>query len=274
MTTREIVVEPLHGWRPLDLRELWEARELLVFLVWRNLKARYQQTFLGAAWAVLQPVLTMAIFSVFLGRLARVPSDGLPYPLFAFCGLVPWTYFANSLTLAANSLVEHERMLSKVYFPRLVLPLSWVATGLVDLLLAMCVLLALMAFYGVTPTAGFWALPLFLALAAGTALGAGLWLATLNVRYRDVKYAIPFLVQVWLFSTPVVYPSSLLPEPWRTLYGLNPMAGVVEGFRWALLGTGAPSPLMFAASAVGVAILLLGGLLAFRRFEATVADVV
>jgi lipopolysaccharide transport system permease protein len=274
VNTREIVVEPLHGWRPLDLRELWEARELLAFLVWRNLKARYQQTFLGAAWAVLQPVLTMVIFSVFLGRLARVPSDGLPYPLFAFCGLVPWTYFANSLTLVANSLVEHERMLSKVYFPRLVLPLARGLSLLVDLVIALAILVLLTLAYGEGLEPTLVLVPAFLALAVVTALGVGILLAALNVRYRDVTIAVPLIVQVWLFTSPVIYPGSLVEGAWRYVYALNPIVSVVDGVRWALLGAAAPLPGAVAISAA-VALAVTGaGVVYFRMTEHYFADLI
>jgi lipopolysaccharide transport system permease protein len=271
---RLTVVRPAAGWIRLNLGELWEYRELIYFLIWRSLKVRYKQTVLGAVWAILQPFLTMVVFSIFLGRLARVPSDGLPYPLFVYCGLVPWLYFTSSLSQASNSLIEHERMLTKVYVPRLSLPLAAVANGLVDLLLSFTVLIGMMVYYHVAPTPALAALPLFVLLAAATALGAGLWLAALNVQYRDVRFTLPFLIQFWLFSTPVVYPSSLLPEPWRTLYGINPMAGVVEGFRWALLGTTAASHSLLVVSTITVAVVLVGGLYYFRRTETTFADVV
>jgi lipopolysaccharide transport system permease protein len=272
--SRVTVIQPPHGWAPLDLAELWAYRELLYFLVWRNIKVRYKQTALGAAWAVLQPFLTMVVFSVFLGRLARVPSDGLPYPVFAYTALVPWMYFANALTQASNSLVEHERIITKVYFPRLAIPMAAILGGLLDLLIAMSVLVGMLFYYGIVPGAPVWTLPFFVLLAAGAALGVGLWLAVWNVKYRDVRYVTPFIVQFWLFATPVAYPSSLVPAAWRPLYGLNPMAGVVEGFRWALLEGGRePGPLL-AVSVLTVLAVLAGGLYYFRRMERTFADVV
>jgi lipopolysaccharide transport system permease protein len=268
------IIRPSSGWRSLDLRELWQYRELLYFLVWRDVKVRYKQTALGASWAVLQPFLTMVVFSVFFGRLAGVPSDGVPYPLFAFAALVPWTFFATGLTQAANSLVGSQELIKKVYFPRLAIPTAAVLASGVDFFIAFAVLLVMMAFYGYVPTIGVILLPALLALALVTALGAGLWLSALNVQYRDVRLTVPFLVQIWLFATPIAYPSSMLDGAWRTLYALNPMVGVVEGFRWALLGTEiSPGPLI-AVSAVAALCLLAGGALYFRRMENTFADVV
>ena len=268
------VLRPSRGWVSPGLRELWEHRELLYFLVWRDVKVRYKQTVLGAAWAILQPVATMVVFSLFFGRLAKVPSDGVPYPVFSLAGLVPWTFFSQGLVQAANSLVGSQNLLTKVYFPRLAIPTAAVLAGAVDLTLSLPVLLAVMAFHGILPSARILWLPLFLALAFAAAVGAGLWLSALNVQYRDVRYVLPFLVQLWLLATPIAYPSSLLGEPWRTVYGINPMAGVVEGFRWALLGSGgAPLPLL-AASAASALVLLASGVFYFRRMERTFADVV
>jgi lipopolysaccharide transport system permease protein len=255
------------------LKELWEYRELLLFLTWRDIAVRYKQTVLGVAWALLQPVLTMAIFSVVFGRLARIPSDGMPYPLFVYCGLVPWQLFAYALANSANSLVANERLVTKQYFPRMLLPLSAVLAGLVDFAIAFVVLLGMMVYYRVMPTSAVWTLPLFVLLVVASAVAAGLWLSAVNVRYRDVRYALPFLSQLWLFATPIAYPASLMPEAWRPLYGLNPMAGVVEGFRWALLGGSGPGPLL----AVSVAVVLLGlamSLAYFLRVERTFADVI
>lgn len=269
-----IVIRPSRGWVPLNLKDLWEYRELLYFLVWRDVKVRYKQTVLGAAWAIIQPFFTMVVFSIVFGRLAKIPSDGLPYPIFAYCALLPWQLFAHALTESGNSLVANQNLITKVYFPRLVIPLSAVLAGLVDFGIAFMVLLGMMAHYGIVPTAAVAALPLFLLLALGTALGVGLWLSALNVQYRDVRYTIPFLTQFWLFATPVAYPASLVPDFWRPLLGLNPMAGVVEGFRWALLGTAqTPGPLL-AVSVTVVFALLVGGLHYFRRMEKTFADVV
>lgn len=268
------VIEPSKGWVAIRLGALWRFRELLYFLIWRDVKVRYKQTLLGAAWAILQPLLTMVVFSIFFGKLARMPSDGVPYPLFAYVALVPWTFFANGLTLASNSLVANQTLLRKVYFPRLVIPVSAVAAGLIDFGIAFVVLLGLAARYGVPLSANMIWLPALVLLALVTALGVGLWFAALNVLYRDIQYVVPFLVQVWLYATPIVYPSSLVPERWRTLYAINPMVGVVEGFRWALLGTGtAPGP-MILVSGIAAVMTLIGGMFFFRRMEKTFSDVV
>ncbi|HEX5719028.1 MAG TPA: ABC transporter permease [Thermoanaerobaculia bacterium] len=267
-------IRPSRGWVALNLRELWEYRELLWFLVWRDVKVRYKQTVLGAGWAILQPVATMVVFSLFFGRLAGMPSDGLPYPIFSFAGLVPWTLFSQGLSQSANSLVGSHNLITKVYFPRLAIPISTVLAGLVDFALSFLVLLVMMFAYGIVPGPEVLALAPLLLLALVTALGAGLWLSALNVQFRDVRYIVPFLTQLWLFLTPIAYPSSLLGEPWRTVYGLNPMAGVVEGFRWALLGTGEPPGAMLAASVLAALALLASGALYFRRTERTFADVI
>ena len=267
-------IAPSKGWVSLKLKELWEYRELLYFLTWRDLKVRYKQTALGAAWAIIQPFFTMVVFSLFFGRLAKVPSDGVPYPIFSFTALVPWTFFANGLTQSSNSLVGSANLITKVYFPRLAIPISSVLSGIVDFVLAFAVLLAMMLYYGIIPTVNVLWLPLFLLLALIASLGVGLWLSALNVEYRDVRYVVPFITQFWLFITPIAYPSSLLPEPWRTLYGLNPMVGVVEGFRWALLGTKtAPGPLI-AVSSTAALVILVTGAFYFRRMEKTFADIV
>jgi lipopolysaccharide transport system permease protein len=269
-----IVIRPPKGWAPLDLREFAGAHELLYFLVLRNLKLRYKQTALGAAWALLQPLLTMAVFTLVFGRLARLDSDGLPYPVFALAALVPWTYFANAFTQAGNSLVEQQQLLTKIYFPRLLLPLAAIIAGLVDLAIAFALLLLVLAWYGIEPSFRLLAVPAFAVLAMATAFAPGVWLAALNVRYRDVRYVIPFLVQIWLFLTPVVYSSRLIPEAWRPLYGLNPMAGVVDGFRWMISPVApAPGPGL-AVSVAAVALLLTTGLYFFRRVERSFADVV
>ena len=273
-TVPVIEIRARRGRAPIDLAGLWQYRELLYFLTWRDLKVRYRQTFLGAAWAVIQPLVTMVVFSVIFGRLAGIPSDGVPYPVFAFAALVPWTFFATGVTQAANSLVGSQNLVKKVYFPRLVIPIAAVLTGVVDLAIAGVVLIVLMLAFGIVPGLGIvWIVPL-VALAFITSLGVGVWLAALNVRYRDVRYLVPFLLQVWLFATPIAYPSSLLDEPWRTLYGINPMVGVVEGFRWALLGSGpSPGP-MLLVSTLAALFVLLGGSLYFRRMERTFADVI
>jgi lipopolysaccharide transport system permease protein len=269
-----IRIQPSRGWVSLGLRELWAYRELLYFLVWRDIKVRYKQTALGAAWAIIQPFFTMVIFSLFFGRLAGVPSDGIPYPIFSYTALVPWTFFANGLNQSVTGMVQHANLIKKVYFPRLAIPIARVLAGVVDFSLAFLVLLGMMAFYGIAPTANVLWLPVFLLLALITSLGVGLWLSAVNVQFRDVGYTVPFIVQFWLFATPIAYPSSLLDEPWRTLYGVNPMAGVVEGFRWALLGTvDAPKPIILVSAVVAVA-LLVSGTFYFRRMERTFADVV
>lgn len=269
------VIEPARGWVPLKLSELWEYREVLYYLVWRDIKVRYRQTVMGALWAIIQPLMTMVVFSVFLGGFAKVPSDGAPYPLFAFAALVPWSFFANGLAQSANSLVASGNLITKVYFPRLLVPMGRVLSGLPDIGLSFLVLLVLVAWYGhLRPSLSLLWLPFLASLAFLTALGVGLWLSALNVRYRDVQHAVPFLIQIWMFATPIAYPSSLLPEPWRTVYGLNPMVGVVEGFRWALLGSGRAPGLPLVVSVVAAVVLLVSGAFFFRRVERTFADVV
>ncbi|HVO80943.1 MAG TPA: ABC transporter permease [Terriglobales bacterium] len=269
-----VAIRPPRGWTALELCELWQYHELLFFLIWRDIKVRYKQTALGAAWAVLQPVFTMVVFSLFFGRLAKVPSDGIPYPVFAYCALLPWQLFAYALAESSNSVVANERLISKIYFPRLVIPISAVLAGLVDFAIAFSVLILLMLYYGIVPTWTIATLPLFVLLAILTALAVGLWLSALNVQYRDVRYTVGFLTQIWLFLSPVAYPSSLVPARWRPLYGLNPMAGVVEGFRWALVGKTPAPGAMLAVSVVVVMLLLVGGLFYFRRMENSFADVI
>jgi len=268
------IYRPRTGWVSLDLRTLWQYRELLYFLIWRDIKVRYKQTVLGGAWAIIQPFFTMVVFTIFFGRLAKIPSDGIPYPIFSYAALVPWTFFANGLTQSANSLVGNANLIQKVYFPRLAIPVATVLSGVVDFLLAFALLLAMMLFYGIMPTINTLWLPLFLLLALVTALGVGLWLSAMNVEYRDLRYVVPFLTQIWLFATPVAYPSSLLSEPWRTIYGLNPMVGVVEGFRWALLGSNAAPGLMTLVSSAAALAILISGAFYFRRMEKTFADTV
>ncbi len=267
-------IEPSQGWVGIKLSELWAYRELLVFLVWRDIKVRYKQTALGATWAIIQPLFTMLVFSLFFGKLAKMPSDGIPYPIFSFTALVPWTFFANGLGQSTGSIVGSSNLITKVYFPRLVIPIASVLSGLVDFMIAFSVLILMMLYYGIVPTINTLFLPLFLLLALVTSLGVGLWLSVLNVEYRDVRYVLPFITQFWMFATPIVYPSSLLSEPWRTLYGLNPMVGVVEGFRWALLGTNtAPGPIIVVSSLAALGILV-GGAYYFRRMEKKFADLV
>ena len=270
----DTIISPSQGWVPLNLRELRDYHELLYFLIWRNIKVRYKQTVLGGAWAVLQPFLTMIVLSIFFGRLAGIPSEGVPYPIFAYTALVPWTFFANALSQASSSLLEQERLITKIYFPRMLLPLAAVLSGLLDFAIAFILLIGMMLWYGITPTLAIMLVPFFVLMATLTALGAGLWLSALNVQYRDVRYVIPFLVQFWLFISPIAYPSSLVPEPWRALYGLNPMAGVVEGFRWALLGHAAIPAVLLGVSLFTVLAVLVGGLYYFRRMEENFADVI
>lgn len=266
-------IEPSRGWVSLKLAELWEYRELLYFLTWRDVKVRYKQTAFGVAWAIIQPFLTMLVFT-FISRLAKISSEGIPYPVFCYAALVPWTFFANGLTQSSNSLVGSANLITKVYFPRLTIPLATVLSGVVDLVLAFALLLAMMVYFGVAPSWQVIWLPLFLMLALITSLGVGLWLSALNVQYRDVRYVVPFITQFWMLATPIAYPSSLLKEPWRTVFGLNPMAGVVEGFRWALLGTAAAPGKLLLVSSLASLLILLGGAFYFRRMEKTFADVV
>ncbi len=286
-TTEEsplIIIEPSRGWVAVKLRELWQYRELMYFLTWRDIKVRYKQTVIGAAWAVIQPLMTMVVFSLFFGRLAKIPSDGIPYPIFSYAALVPWTFFASGLGASSNSLIGSTNLITKIYFPRLVIPISSVFSGIVDFVLAFVVLLGMMVWYKVVPqstdvsiniTANVLWLPLFLLLALVTALGVGLWLSAMNVQFRDIRYVVPFLAQIWMFATPIAYPSSLIQnDTLRTIYGLNPMAGVVEGFRWALLGTNtAPGPTIIVSALAALA-LLISGAFYFRRMEKTFADVV
>jgi lipopolysaccharide transport system permease protein len=273
-TTPHFRIQPTRGWAALHLRDLWEYQELLYFFVWRDVKVRYKQTVLGAAWAILQPLLTMVVFSLFFGQLARVPSDGIPYPIFSYAALVPWTFFSTGLQQAASGMVNNSNLLKKIYFPRLALPISRVLAGGVDFALAFVVLLGMMAWYGLWPTGNVIWLPFFLLLALITSLGAGLWLAAMSVQFRDVIVTVPFIAQFWMFATPVAYSSTLLAEPWRTLYGLNPMVGVIEGFRWVLLGTNtAPGPIVAVSTVVAV-VLLVSGAYYFKRLEKTFADLV
>jgi len=267
-------IEPPSRWPSIDFQELWEYRELLYFLTWRDIKIRYKQTVLGAAWAIIQPVFMMVVFSLFFGKLAKVPSDGIPYPVFAFCALLPWQLFASAVSDSSNSLVGNQGLITKVYFPRLVIPISAVLSGLLDFFVALVVLVGLIFWYGIVPGWGIIAVPAFILLAMCTALAVGLWLSALSVQYRDVRYVIGFLVQFWLFVTPVAYPSSIIPERWRAVYALNPMVGVVEGFRWALLGKSSALGSMLWVSIGVVLITLFGGLYYFRRMEQQFADIV
>jgi lipopolysaccharide transport system permease protein len=271
--TSPVVIQPPTGWRLLDTRELWRYRELVYFLLWRELKVRYKQTVIGGAWAVLQPLGTMVVFSLVFSSLLHVPSESVAYPVFSYVALLPWTFFSNAITRAANSLVQDPSLLSKVYFPRVALPLAVESVMLIDFAIAFVILIGLMAFYGLAPGLAVVSLPFFILLACVTALGVGLWLSASNVKYRDINYVTPFVVQAWLFITPVAYPATLVPEAWRIVYALNPMVGVVEGFRWALLGTPISASTIIAST--GVALVLFGtGLLYFRRTEHAFADVI
>lgn len=262
------------GWVPINAKALWNYRELLLFLVWRDLKVRYRQTVLGVAWAIIQPFFTMVVFSVFFGKLAGIPSDGVPYPVFVFTALVPWTLFAYALSTSTESIVANKNLVTKVFFPRLLIPFSTVVAGLVDFLLAFVILVAMLFYFQIYPTWRIVTLPPFVILATLTALSAGLWLSALNVQFRDVRYTIPFLTQFWMFLTPIAYPSSIVPESWKVIYSLNPMTGVVNGFRWALLGKSEPPGTALIVSVAVVALAMISGLYYFRRMERTFADIV
>ncbi len=270
----ETVIEPTHEWLSLRLGEVWRYRELLYFITWRDVKVRYKQAVLGIAWAIIQPLMTMVIFSLIFGQLAKLPSEGLPYPVFIYCGLLPWQLFAGALQKGGTSLVGNAHLITKVYFPRLIIPLSAVAGGLVDFAISFVVLFGLMIYFGIAPSWSILWLPLFVLFTVLTALAVGLWVSALNVHYRDVQHIIPFMVQAWMFISPVAYSVELIPEgPWRILYGINPLTGVIQGFRWALLGGHPPDELM-AVSMIVVGVLLLSGLFYFKRMEKTFADVV
>lgn len=268
------IIRPDKGWWDVNWREIWEHSELLYFFAWRDIKVRYKQTVIGAAWAIIQPFMTMVVFSLFFGRMAKISSEGLPYPVFYFSALVPWTYFATSLNRATQIIVQSQNVVRKVYFPRLILPMSATLAPLVDFCVAFPVLIGVMLYYGFGFSVKMLALPLFVLLAMLSALSVGIWLCGLNAIYRDVRYAVPFMVQLWMFVSPVVYPASIVPEKWRILYGLNPMAGVIEGFRWVLVGKGTPPNLIFAVSALAVLILLITGIMYFRRMESSIVDTV
>ncbi|MBM3136832.1 MAG: ABC transporter permease [Chloroflexi bacterium] len=273
-SARLTIIKPSNGWSALNLRDLWLYRELVLFMTWRDLKVRYKQTLLGASWAILQPFLTMVVFSIFFGNLANVPSDGVPYPIFSYTALIPWTLFSKALQDASRSLVASSHMITKVYFPRMILPLASVLAGVVDFLIAFIVLIGMMIIYGIVPTGNIWTLPLFLLLALVTAIGVGFWLSALNVLYRDINYVLPFLTQFWMFLTPIAYPSSMVPQRFQAFYALNPMTGVVEGFRWALLGTGQAPGIMTVVSTLVALVLLISGMFYFRRMERLFADMV
>jgi len=271
----EILIQPSKGWVSLNLAELWQYRELLYFLTWRDVKVRYKQTILGVAWAIIQPFLTMVVFSLFFGKLAKVPSDGIPYPIFSYAALVPWSFFANGLNQASNSLVTNANMIKKIYFPRLAIPLATVGSGVIDFVLAFFILLLMMLYYGIIPTINIIWLPFFLLLTVCTSLGTSLWLSVMNVQFRDVRYTVPFITQFWMFMTPIAYPSSLIENQLlRMVYALNPMVGVIDGFRWALLGTESNPGLNIVVSTIMAFVLLISGTFYFRRMEKTFADVV
>jgi lipopolysaccharide transport system permease protein len=270
----KLIIRPRKGWAFPDLREVWEYRELVYFFAWRDVKVRYKQTVLGAGWAVIQPFFTMIVFTIFFGNLAKIPSEGVPYPIFSYAALVPWTYFGNALTQSSSSMVTNRQIITRVYFPRIIIPIGVMLSGLVDFSISFLVLLGMMVYYQIIPTVAIMFLPLLVLLSMATALGVGLWLSALNALYRDVQYVVPFLVQFWLFATPIAYPSTLVPEFWRPILGLNPMAGVVEGFRLALLGSQVDVGLMFYVSLALVAFILVGGLLYFNRMERIFADMV
>ncbi len=268
-----VVIRPSQRWVPINLKDLWVYRELLYFLTWREIKVRYKQTVLGFAWAILQPLFMMVVFTLFFGTLAKIPSEGIPYPLFNYAALLPWTLFAEGITRSSNSLVQDRNLVQKIYFPRLVMPLAGILSPVVDFVIAFTILIGMMFYFGYPPTMEVLLLPAFILLALMTSLGVGLWLSAINVKYRDVRYVIPFLTQLWLFASPVVYSSSLLPQRFQALYGLNPMAGVIEGFRWSLLGTEPPGSLI-AISVVIVVVVLISGAFYFRHNEKIFADVI
>jgi len=273
-TLRRSVISPSRGWLSLNLKEVWEYRELLGILAWRDITVRYKQSIVGIGWAIIQPLMTMIIFTIIFGKFAKLPSDGLPYPIFAYCALLPWTYFARSLGDSSDSLVGSSHLITKVYFPRLILPISKVFSGLIDFAIAFAILVGMMAWYRIAPTKGVLALPLFIGIAMLAALGVGTWFTALNVRYRDVKFVIPFLVQIWMYASPVAYSTSLIPEKWQWIYGLNPMVGVIEGFRWAMLGKAAPSITLLLIPSLIIFAILISGLYYFKKMEKTFADII
>jgi len=273
-SVQRILIQPSKGLFNFDLRELWQYNELLYFLVWKEVKVRYKQTIIGGAWAIIQPLLTMVIFTIIFGRLAKIPSDGMPYPVFTYTALLPWMLFAQALTRSGGSLVYNANLITKVYFPRLLVPLSAALAPIVDFIVSFLILLGMLAWYGIPPTLGILALPFFLALTLVTAISVNLWLAPINVKYRDVAHTLPFLSQIWMYASPVVYPLSMIPEKWQFLYSINPMVGVIEGFRWALLGKQSPNFMAMAISVIVVMALFLGGILYFKKMEQTFADVI
>ncbi len=271
---RSVEIRPTRGWGSLDLAELWRFRELLYVLIVRELKIRYKQAAIGVGWAIIQPILAVLIFTVIFGQFAKIDTGGTPYAVFAFAAVLPWTYFAEAVRRASTGLVSDADLIRKVYFPRLIVPFAMVSAPLVDFMTGLVVLLALCAWYGITPTPAFLLLPIFVLVAQALALSIGLWLGPFSVRFRDVIHALPFVVQVWLYASPVAYPASIVPERWRLLYSLNPMVGVIEGFRWALLGTAQPDFRAMAISAVFITLSLGLGVVYFRKMERSFADVI
>jgi lipopolysaccharide transport system permease protein len=267
-------IRPASRWPTINFRELWAYRELLFILAWRDVSVRYKQSVVGIGWAVLQPLMMMLIFTIVFGKFAKLPSEGIPYPIFTFCALLPWNYFASSLSGSSNSLVGSAHLVTKVYFPRLVLPLSKVFSGLIDFAIGFVILIGMMVWYGVTPTIGILFLPLFMLVAMLASLGVGLWLTAINVKYRDVVFVVPFLVQFWMYASPVAYSTTIVPEKWQWFYGLNPMVGVIEGFRWAMLGKESPNIELMLVSLAGIVCMLIGGLYYFNKMEKTFADII
>ena len=272
-TPPTLIIRPPRKWVPVDLHELWNYRELLTSFTMRDIKIRYKQTALGFLWAIIQPLFMMVIFTIIFGGFAKIPSEGIPYPLFSFAALLPWMLFSEGLTRSTMSMVANANIMTKVYFPRLIMPISGILSPLVDFAVSISILVLMMAYYGFVPTINIVFLPVFILLALATSLGIGLWLSALNVKYRDFQYTVPFIIQLWMYASPVVYPASMIPESIRPLYGLNPMAGVIEGFRWALLGTEIPGSMIFVSVGV-VAVLLVSGMFYFRRMEQYYADIV
>ncbi len=268
------VITPSKGWLSLNLREVWAYRELLGILAWRDVSVRYKQSIAGIGWAIFQPLMTALIFTIIFGKFARLPSDGIPYPLYTYCALLPWNYFARSLGSTSDSIVDSSHLITKVYFPRLILPISKVFAGLIDFLIAFLILGGMMAWYGIAPTWGIVYLPLFIFMATLTALGIGLWFTALNVKYRDVRFLVPFITQVWMYASPVAYSISIVPQNLKWLYSLNPMVGVIEGFRWALLGKSAPDVATMLVPMGAVVLLMVGGFYYFRRTEKMFADII
>lgn len=268
------IIKPQHGWLGINFHELWKYRELLGFLIWRDITVRYKQTLMGALWAIIQPFFTMIVLSVVFGKIARVPTDGLPYPIFSYSALVVWTYFAGALRRSTESLIMNTNLVTKIYFPRLIMPVSSTLSGLIDFAISFLVLIGMFFYYGITIHLTIFYLPFFLLLACALAFGTGTWLCAMNVKFRDIRYAVPFLAQIWMFASPVAYSSSSVPEKWKFIYGLNPMAGIVQGFRWSLLGKGQPSGLMLGVSVAVTAVILVSGVFYFRRMEKEFADVI